>query len=356
MKSIRVMIVEDSTATRELLEHIIGSDPRLEVAASVASAEEALRILERVSPDVISMDIRLPGMSGVEATRLVMRRKPTPIVVLSASVDAEFLEITMKALQAGALTVLEKPRGTLHADYEAEAGRICTQLVIMSEIKVVGQRGFLPKAARVREDGPVVAGKDYVMVGVVSSTGGPSALSQLLNGLGPGFPLPVLLVQHITASFLEGFVRWLNEVSPLPATIIENGQAPEPGKVHLAPVDRHLKIRQGRLWADDGPAISSQRPSGTALFRSMAKELGPTAVAVLLTGMGEDGAEGLLDVRSAGGYTIAEDESTAVVYGMPAAAGQLKAACEFLPLPLIAPRLRHLLSPKQEPIRGRQSL
>ena len=173
-------------------------------------------------------------------------------------------------------------------------------------------------------------------------------MSLLLNGLSRGFPLPILLVQHITPSFLEGFVHWLEQVSPLPVTIIENGQLPEMGKVHVAPVDKHLKIQGGRLWADASPAISSQRPSGTVLFRSMADELGPRALGVLLTGMGDDGAEGLLEIRRAGGYTIAENESTAVVYGMPAVAVRLKAVCESLPLPLIAPRLTQLLSKSRE--------
>src|SRR5713101_9808330 len=140
MKKIRVLIVEDSQVIREFLEYIIGQDPRLEIAGSAGSAEEALRILERAAPDVISMDIRLPGMNGFEATQRIMAERPTPIVVVSASVEKEDLRITMNALQAGALTVLEKPVGTSSAEYEALAERLCTQLAIMSQVKVVRRR------------------------------------------------------------------------------------------------------------------------------------------------------------------------------------------------------------------------
>src|SRR5580698_4172507 len=137
MKKIRVLIVEDSSVIRQFLEHIIARDPRLEIAGAVETAEEALRILERVSPDVVSMDIRLPGMNGFEATQKIMRERPTPVVVVSASVEKADLQITMNALRAGALTVLEKPVGTTSAEYEAMAQKLCTQLAIMSQVKVV---------------------------------------------------------------------------------------------------------------------------------------------------------------------------------------------------------------------------
>src|SRR6266481_8772577 len=194
MKKIRVLIVEDSKVIREFLEHIIGNDPRLEIVGAVGCAEEALRILDRVSPDVISMDIRLPGMNGFEATQRIMSERPTPIVVVSASVESEDLRITMNALQAGALTVLEKPVGTASSEYEALADRLCTQLAIMSQVKVVRRRA----AARLVERPELRLGPrpgSYRLLGIVSSTGGPSALVHLLSGLGREFPLPILLVQ-----------------------------------------------------------------------------------------------------------------------------------------------------------------
>jgi two-component system chemotaxis response regulator CheB len=347
MKRIRVLIVEDSKVIREFLEHIIGQDPRLEVAGAVGSAEEALRVLDRVSPDVISMDIRLPGMNGFEATLRIMSERPTPIVVVSASVESEDLLITMNALQAGALTVLEKPVGTTSAEYEALAERLCTQLAIMSQVKVVRRHGGAKPALRLQRP-PVPHRGSYRMLGIVSSTGGPSALVQLLGRLGPDFPLPIGLVQHITSSFLDGFASWLESVCPFSVVVVKDRVFPTRGRVYLATRDRHLRVKHGHLEADSGEPVCAQRPSGTVLFESMANAFSGEAVGVLLTGMGEDGARGLLRLRERGGYTIAEHESTAVVYGMPAEAVRLGAVCESLPLPEIAPRILELTLSRQE--------
>ncbi len=345
MKKIRVMIVEDSAVVRALLEYSIGRDPRLEVCATASTAEEALEILDQHSPDVIAMDIHLPGMDGLEATRRIMSTRPIPIVVVAASVESKVWNSTaMEALRAGALTVLEKPVGTTNADYEALAERLCTQLVIMSQVRLVRQHGHYEshtvKSRIARSSSPA----GFKMLGIVCSTGGPAALVQLLGALGPAFPLPILLTQHMTASFIEGFAAWLESVCPLPVTVVSEGCIPVPGAVHMAPAEHHLRLNLGRLWLDSGHPVSFQRPSGTVLFQSMAQDLRADAMGVLLTGMGDDGASGLLDIRRAGGYTIAEDESTAVVYGMPAAAVRMGAVCESLPLGAIAPRVLELVS------------
>ena len=262
----------------------------------------------------------------------------------------------MEALRAGALTVLEKPVGTTHADYEALAERLCTQLVIMSQVKLVrrhsrsnspARRAAIPRSLRAATAGA------FKMLGIVCSTGGPSALVQLLGALGPDFPLPILLVQHMTASFIAGFASWLDTVCPFSVTVVKDGCIPAAGTVHMAPAERHLRLDGGRLRLDAGDPVSFQRPSGTVLFQSMARDLGAAALGVLLTGMGDDGASGLLDIRRAGGYTIAEDESTAVVYGMPAAAVRMGAVCESLPLPAIAPRVLELVSCRIREGRGR---
>ena len=347
MKKIRVLIVEDSKVIREFLEHIIGNDPRLEIVGAVGSAEQALLILDRTSPDVISMDIRLPGMNGFEATQRIMAERPTPIVVVSASIEKEDLRVTMNALQAGALTVLEKPVGTSSAEYEALAERLCTQLAIMSQVKVVRRRSLAPPSRR--PERPLVSHPGvYQMLGIVTSTGGPSALAQLLAGLRSDFPLPILLVQHITGSFLEGFASWLESVCPFSVVVVRQRVAPARGHVYVAAQDRHLRLESGVLQVDASDPVCAQRPSGTVLFQSMAKNLGAGALGVLLTGMGEDGAEGLAQIRNAGGYTLAEDESTSVVYGMPAAAVHLGAVRESLPLPAIAPRILELTLRRQE--------
>lgn len=363
MKKIRVLIIEDSKVVRELLEHIVGSDLRLEIAATTGSAEEALAMLEDVSPDVISMDIRLPGMNGLEATQRIMTERPTPIVVVSASDVCQDLQISIKALQAGALAVLEKPAGVTSADYDPIARRLCTQLAIMSQVKLVRRRIAVsdPMPVQTRPTNASVAhaghresrailrpAGGYRMLGIVSSTGGPGALARLLPGLGSGYPLPIALVQHITSSFTEGFASWLQSASPFTVTIVRDRVVPVPGHIYLAAPEHHLRMESRILVADRGDRVCGQRPSGTVLFESLAWNLGSGALGVLLTGMGEDGASGLLRLRSRGGHTIAEDRSTAVVYGMPAEAVRLGAVCESLPLGSIAPRILDLTLSMQE--------
>jgi two-component system chemotaxis response regulator CheB len=349
MKKTRVLIVEDSAVVTALLAYTIGRDQRLEVCGTAVNAEDALERLDQLAPDVIAMDIRLPGIDGIEATRRIMSKNPVPIVVVTASIHSTKWDlIVMEALRAGALTVIEKPPGTNSAAYTTMAERLCTQLFIMSQVKLVTRhRGdqFYHATGRVpRALNNLGRSGGYTMLGIASSTGGPGALVQMLGDLGPGFPLPILLVQHMTANFLDAFASWLESVSPCAVTVVSDDSIPVAGTVHMAPAGKHLRLDAGRLRLDDGAPISFQRPSGTVLFQSMARDLGKHALAALLTGMGEDGASGLLDIRRSGGYTIAEDESTAVVYGMPAVAVRIGAVCESLPLPAIAPRVLELVS------------
>jgi two-component system chemotaxis response regulator CheB len=288
------------------------------------------------------MDIRLPGIDGLEATWRIMSQNPIPIVLITASVESiHWNSMTMEALRAGALTVLEKPVSPTHRDYEMLAASLCTQLVIMSQVVLVRQHLREPpaEAGRVRPPSAPRRHGAYKMLGIACSTGGPGSLVQVLRALGPAFPLPILLVQHMTGSFMEGFAAWLGGVSPFSVVVVKDGCRPAPHAVHLAPSERHLRLAGGRLRLSAEDPVSFQCPSGTVLFQSMARELGAGVLGVVLTGMGDDGASGLLDIRHAGGYTIAEDESTAVVYGMPRAAVRLGAVCESLPLPAIGPRI-----------------
>lgn len=354
MKKITVMIVEDSRTVSEFLQHIINRDPRLEVIANVRSAEEALELMSTVKPDIISLDIRLPGMNGFEATQRIMNEYPTPIVVVSSDVENEELNISMNALRAGALAVVQKPVGLKHSDYEELASGLCTKLAIMSEVRVIRQRyrTFAPKietrpvpvmsVTRNPEKGPQPR-----LLAVVASTGGPSAIVQVLSGLSPSFNAPILLVQHITPGFVRGFVAWLNDVLPnLKVVEAQHGMPLEPRTVYVAPANLHLAYAEPmKAQLMDTPAVNSQKPSGTVLFKSL-KTLGSAAVGVLLTGMGEDGALGLRDMNEAGAYTIAEDESSAVVYGMPAAAVRLGAVSAALPLGEIPARLNVLFNPR----------
>jgi two-component system, chemotaxis family, protein-glutamate methylesterase/glutaminase len=350
MKKIRVLIVEDSPTMRELITHIISQDDRLEVAAAVESGEDAFRILEHVKPDVISLDIRLPGMNGFEFTRKIMSESPLPIVVVSASVEAEDLSISMNALRAGALTVVEKPMGLSDPAYAAFARHLCTQLTIMSEVNVIRQRlsrfindgdNFKPTSSRLLHPDRSPADA-YQALGIGVSTGGPVALARIMGNLPRNFPLPIFLVQHITPAFLPGFATWLGTVCPFNVTVLSKKESPTAGNVYLSPSDTHLVLDHGCIAFSNAEPVCYQRPSVNILFQSMAHYYSRRAIGLLLTGMGEDGAEGLKTIKDTGGYTIAEDESTAVVYGMPGAAVKMGAVCRSLPLGQIADELIQL--------------
>lgn len=342
---VRVMIVEDSLVVRQLLTHIIGRDPRFTVAAAVASAEEALAEIPRVRPDVISMDIRLPGMDGLEATARIMADHPTPIVVIADAVEDASLRISMNALRAGALTVVEKPAGPNSASYERLADTICTQLYIMSSVPVIRRRSIgAPRDMR-PEPRPVAVGafERLDFLALAASTGGPPALAKVLSALPSNFPAPVLLVQHMGAAFMEGFAKWLDGLCAMPVIVAEDGVQAEAGRVYVAPGDRHLAIRSsGVLRVTTDPPVGGQRPSANVLFGALAEAAPTRTVAALLTGMGEDGAQGLSRLNQGGAHTIAEHASTAVVNGMPAAAVRLRAARDILPLDLIGPRIVQL--------------
>ena len=355
---LQVLVVEDSVVVREMLIHIINSDPRLHVIAAVASGEAAIKALGQFSPHVISLDIRLPGMDGFETTLQIMTEKPTPIVVISSDIDDRSLNISMNALRAGALAVVEKPGGFASADYQRVATRICDQLVAMAGVKVVRQRFGRDLRLVSASLGPAAPGRaaaaglsarrelpidqKFAMLGLVASTGGPNALIQVLQALPKSFALPIAIVQHITDSFLENFAHWLNVESGFTASLVQDRTPPRPGHIHMAPVGHHLTFRGGLFRLTTDAPVSMQRPSGTVLLASLAESLGPRALGVVMTGMGDDGADGLLKMRQAGGYTLAEHRSTAVVYGMPMCAERLGAACEMLPLDQIGSRITEL--------------
>lgn len=357
-RRIRVLVVEDSPVIQQLLSHVISADPRLEVAGIASSGEQALRMIDRTAPDVVSLDIRLPGIDGFEVTSRIMRQNPLPIVVVAS--DVRDLDIPMRALQAGALAVVEKPGSMARADYQTVAHHLCTQLVIMSQVKVIrhriSARGARPAAGggsdTPSQDGrlPAEAAADdgrvrrFRAVGLVASTGGPAALAKILKDMPADFPLPVFVVQHMGASFMAGFASWLGTVSALPVRLAEAGLTPRPGMVYVAPGDRHLLADGATLRLSADPLVCGQRPSGEVLFQSMARAYGAAGIGVLLTGMGEDGARGLVDMHKAGAYTIAEHASTAVIHSMPGTAVRLGGAVEELPLDRVAGRLLQLTS------------
>jgi two-component system, chemotaxis family, protein-glutamate methylesterase/glutaminase len=353
----RVMIVEDSPTIRRFLRDVIDADSELMVVAECESAEQALAKLSTALPNVISMDIQLPRMSGLEATRRIMETHPTPIVIVSQSVSTEDIASTMDALRAGAVSAVEAPSLERAHSLAGYGARIRRELAVMSQVKVVRQRFNQTRTrppkrmhAAAELNHPIMNGAKHrpTLLGIVASTGGPRAVEIVLRSLGADFPIPIVLVQHMTTSFHAGFVSWLDRISPQRVVEACEGARPVAGVVYVAPADKHVILRRQRLAIDTGPPVSGQCPSGTVLLRSMAEELGPCAAGVVLTGMGDDGAEGLLAIGHAGGLTIAEDETTAIVNGMPAAARSLDASCISLRLESIGLALRNAAPTSQK--------
>lgn len=347
---IRLLIVDDSAAIRAVLTRIFEADSQFEVVGTARDGEEAVALTARLSPDVVTMDIHLPRLDGVQATRRIMAETPTPIVVVSASVEQKDVGLAFEALQAGAVTVLDKPPGPDHPRYATAVRELVTTVRLMAQVKVVrrwatgGSRqefsaqptGTLPIARR-RKRRPVA-------IMIVASTGGPQAIQRLLQALDSDLSVPVLVVQHINDGFAAGMASWLSAMCPQPVQLAEHGDTPSAGTVYLAPGDRHLLVtRRGTLALSTSPPVGGFRPSGTLLFESGAEYYGRDAVGVLLTGMGEDGAAGLRALRAAGSITIAQDRATSVVYGMPAAAVALGAAEYVLALDAIGPEIRAML-------------
>jgi two-component system chemotaxis response regulator CheB len=339
---IRVVVAEDSSTARELLVAILGSDPLgMRVVGEAKNGAEAVEMTKRLRPDVVTMDIRMPVLDGFEATRRIMIEAPTPVVVVSGSGTDE-VETSLDALRAGALVVIEKPAGPGVPGFEERSAKLVETVRLMAGIKVVRRFAERPRAgARRPADDPAAGARDRVRgVAIAASTGGPAAIQTILSRLPADFPAPILVVQHIAKGFVGGLATWLNGAS---SVRVKADEPLAPGTAYIAPDDRHLgTTRTGRVVLASGPDVDGFRPSGTFLFESAARELGRGVVAVILTGMGRDGVEGLRRVRAAGGHILAQSEASSVVFGMPGAAVEAGLADEVVPLDEIAGRLVEL--------------
>ena len=335
---IRVVVAEDSATMRELLVAVLKADPEIVVAGEAKNGLEAVEMANRIRPHVIVMDVRMPVMDGLEATKRIMVEVPTPIVIVSGSFDVREIEVSMHALRVGALTVLPKPPGPESPAFGEAARRFVSTVKAMSQVKVVRRwpdRAVAAPALRVPDSG----GQARV-VAIAASTGGPAALHRVLSGLPGGLAVPVLVVQHMAPGFVGGFAGWLNSVSPLRVKVAEDGDPLAPGAVYLAPDGCHLDVAgRGAVRLSCDAPIDGFRPSGTHLFESVAAGFGPAVLAVILTGMGEDGVAGLHAVRAAGGLVLAQDEATSVVFGMPGRAVAEGLADVVLPVDSLAARI-----------------
>lgn len=339
---IRVLVAEDSVTVRELLIEILQSDREIEVVGQAKNGVEAIELTERLRPNIVTMDVHMPLLDGFEATKEIMARVPTPIVIVSSSISGRDVEMSLNAMRAGALMVIAKPDNPQAHDFGVRQGQLVTMVKALSQVKVVRRWGARGSEARAGLVQPVrqprrIPGTRARIVAIAASTGGPAALQRILQDLPGDFPVPILVVQHIATGFVTGLADWLNANCALRVKVAEHGEPALKRTVFLAPDERHLGIgMDGRVSLVDGPPVGGFRPSGTHLFDSVARAYGAAVAALILTGMGSDGVGGLRAVKAAGGHVLAQDEDTSVVYGMPreaVAAGVVDAVCSLSEIP-----------------------
>ena len=325
--------------------NILEADGDLMVAGWVASGEEAIRSAALLKPDVITMDLRMPVMDGLQATRRIMQDTPIPIIIVTASLSNGTQEVMGAAHQVGALAVVAKPRPG--AEFASDSRELRRTVRSMSEIKVLrrwpSERLDARAASPVNLASPPSRRAEIVAIG--ASTGGPKALQEILTRLPATFALPIVIVQHISGDFVVAMVDWLRPQCAIPITVAVAGQLLDRAGIFFAPQGRHLRVRGRALALTDEAPIRGHRPSATMLFESVARQYGAAAIGVLLTGMGDDGASGLRDMKQAGAQTIAQDEASSVVFGMPGVAIGMGIVDHILPPPEIAPLLVRLAMP-----------
>lgn len=365
---VSVLIVEDSPSMALLLQEIFRR-AGLHVAGLARNGREAVALTERLHPDVITMDVRMPEMDGIEATRLIMERVPTPIVVVSAALDDPELHVSFRALAYGAVAVVEKPPSPNHAGFAAAARQLIETVQAMAGVRVIRRRQngapqSTPATGAPSSAAPSTSSTSSVsparkpgpaprLLAIAASTGGPQALAVLLGGLPDTFCMPVAVVQHISPGFIGGLAEWLNSSCRLRCSVAQDGQPLLPGHVLFAPDDAHLEInaRGPSLIAtlSSAPPVARHRPSATPLFDSVARTCGARAIGLVMTGMGCDGTDGLRRMHERGALTLAQSPGSCVVPNMPQAAVDAGAVNEVLPLAQLPGRLVAAQAPLQEP-------
>ena len=332
---IRILIADDSELTRVVLRDLLSQDPAIEIAGEVSDGRSAVEQTARLKPDLVIMDVMMPIMDGLEAAAEIMATTPTPILMLSANTDPQDSRSAFAAIKRGALDVMAKPSGVVSEAFSQIAGQLIAKVKSLSRIRVIHHyRSHRPKPEQTRIALP--AGPRRILA-IGASTGGPKAVLQLLQGLPGDLPAAVLVVQHIADGFAPGFADWLDRETALPVRLATAGGDLQPGRVLVAPNRFHLAVRANRVALEDTAPLHNCRPAVDALFHSLAdQQLAAQTVAVLLTGMGTDGAAGLSSLQRQGAYTIAQDEASCAVFGMPKAAIARGAVAQVLPLENIA--------------------
>ena len=345
---IRVVIVDDSPVVLELLRFVLDDDPDLQIIGTARDGEEAIRIVAEKKPDIVLMDINMPKMNGFEATRKIMQTTPVPIIIITSARDPKEVAVSFEAMQVGALACLQKPLGIDHKEFEQTARELKKTVKLMAGIPVIRRwssivhPGTVPECIQSRQPSHI-----FGVVAIGASTGGPVAIETILSLLPHNLPVPVLIVQHMSEGFTEGFVNWLKNSSKFPVIIPSNGEALKPGYAYVAPEGFHMGMDKNHtIRLSPAPPENGLRPSVSYLFRSVHAICGNHVIAVLLTGMGDDGSDELLKLKNAGAVTFAQDEGSAVVFGMPGVAIKRGAALYVMPPEKIAVMITDLISPK----------
>jgi two-component system, chemotaxis family, protein-glutamate methylesterase/glutaminase len=350
---IKVFLVEDSPVALVILQKLLESAPDIEVVGTALNGIEALETIPKAGPDVICTDLLMGKMGGLELIQQLMMHYPRPILVVSQAVQQTDTDTIFRLLEAGAVDVFSKPKTGLKEDYDYSKDALLHKIRVLSGVKVFKKKLPIPPSAPTvstvalsNRPIPEPSGSNPLkIVAIGGSTGGPQAFHKILSKLPVDFPLPIVCVQHISEGFLAGLVGWLNAACLLKVKIAEEGEQPIPGHVYYAPEGYHLSVnRQGHLIYSAAPPVSSHRPSVSVTFQALAEVYGAETIGVLLTGMGRDGADGMKAIAQTGGLTIAQDEASSVIFGMPKEAIALGGVTYILPVQEIAPTLLKIMA------------
>lgn len=319
-RPLRILVAEDSALFVAVLQDLIGGEPDMEIIGVADNGADAVDMCQELEPDLVLMDIRMPKMDGLAATEAIMANHPTPIFVVTSDPYQGGVDLSFKALSAGALDLMPKP--TAFPWPEHERAPFLRKIRLLAQIPVVRHpRGNLRRKRVSLHGTRQPAAEEAAVVGVIASTGGPKALARLFGALPPDFPAPILVVQHIIRGFSEHLAGWLNANSDLRVQEAMHGLKAAPGNVYVAPADTHLEIASGRfLELNEGPPVGGHCPSGDLLLESIARHAGSRGVGIIMSGMGSDGTAGLAAMHRSGGTTIVQDRDSSVVYGMPQSA------------------------------------
>jgi two-component system, chemotaxis family, protein-glutamate methylesterase/glutaminase len=340
----KIIIVDDSMIISELLKKVLGSNPMIEVLGTATDGIEGLKLIEKLNPDVVCTDLLMPNMDGLEFTKEIMKRFPRPILVISSAIQDENITNVFKLIEAGAVDVCAKPHNGAKKDYEAVFASLINKIIEMKTLKpslkpkpiqkgidsVSKEKAFAPNEVK------------YLLIG--ASTGGPVAYQTLLSALAKNFPVPILCVQHIGKGFVSSLVQWLSQTTNRTVKIMEDGEIPKAGITYFPQDNTHMILDKfGKLQFFETTEVIFHKPSVNVLFDSVAKNSTGGTISVLLTGMGDDGAKGLLNLKNKGSFTITESPSSAVIYGMPKVAFEIGASVLQLPLNTIGMKINQLL-------------